>query len=292
MGEVFRARHDALSRPVALKRIRSAVARDPRQRRRILREAALVARLRHPAIVRVHDSFEAGGEAWIAMEWVPGMTLAERLRQGVLPWPEALRLGRQITTGLQAAHDEGIIHCDLKVENVLVTPEGTAKIVDFGIARLLGEAPPVPAGRVVGTPRVLSPEQVMGLEVDPRSDFFALGVLFYEILTGVSPFAGEPREEVLARICTFIPPSVDQRVITIPPAVARIVEWLLEKDPTHRPQAAEEVLHWLEEALAEASPGAGLEGLDLPGPVPRFGATTAEGTTRSSLEGSGLEGSG
>jgi serine/threonine protein kinase/tetratricopeptide (TPR) repeat protein len=251
MGEVFLAYDDRLERPVAIKQIRREVAHDPVRRERLLREARAAARLSHPNIVQVYDILEAApGDtaadsigASIVMEYVPGRSVAELLRQGPLHLPSAVGLARQIAAGLAAAHAAGLVHRDLKGENVLVDGEGRARILDFGLAKPLdsNDSTLTELGAVLGTYRAMSPEQSRGEPADARSDLFSFGVLLYEILTGTSPFAGRTPIETLRRIDGEAPRPVTELRPEVPRELAALVHALLEKDPRRRPVNAARV---------------------------------------------------
>jgi tetratricopeptide (TPR) repeat protein len=269
MGEVFLAWDERLGRRVALKRIRRE-APTAEERERFRREASAAARLSHPAVVRIYDLVEdAAGDA-LVFEYVEGRTLRELLREGLPPPAFAARLGREIAEGLAAAHAGGLVHRDLKAENVMVTPDGHAKILDFGIAKAAapggeGEALTV-EGALLGTFHAMSPEQARGGEVDARSDLFSLGVLLYELLTGRSPFRGSDLLETLQRVAGHRPPPVRESRPEIPGALSDLVDRLLAKRPEERPASAGEVAR----ELAALSPG------DLPeGPPAGEGPTWA-----------------
>jgi eukaryotic-like serine/threonine-protein kinase len=244
MGEVFLAWDDRLRRRVAIKRIRQDSETLPALRERFLREARAAAGLSHPAIVQVFDLLEdASGDA-IVMEYVEGRTLAELLDSGPLDLPQALRLAREIAEGLAAAHAAGIVHRDLKAENVIVTTAGHAKILDFGLARAAAASPGetlTQHGAVIGTFHVMSPEQASGLDVDPRSDLFSFGAVLYEMLTGRSPFRGASAIETLKRVVTETPPPVRLIRPDVPAPLSDLVVRLLEKEPEDRPGSAAEV---------------------------------------------------
>ncbi len=250
MGEVYRAYDDRLGRRVALKQILTRNAADPEARGRFLREARSAAKLSHPAVVQVHDILEAEGCDWIVMELAEGQTLKTLLTDGPFPVRRALPLAAEIAAGLAAAHGQGIVHRDLKTENVMVTPEEHAKILDFGLAKpfLHGEedAYVTADGVIIGTPRSMSPEHAMGRQVDHRSDLFSLGILLYEMLTGTSPFAAESKIKTLKKISRDRQIPVCELVPEIPRPLSDLVERLLEKDPEHRPQSADEVALALE----------------------------------------------
>lgn len=265
MGEVFVGYDDRLDRRVALKRVRHDGRSGPQQRERFRREARAAARLSHPAIVQVYDLLEDGGGDCLVLELVPGETLRERLnRQGPLPAATAARLGAEIAAGLAAAHEAGIVHRDLKAENVVVTPAGHAKILDFGLAKLAeipgtaGDSGTLTAdGTLLGSPHAMSPEQASGGEVDARSDLFSLGVLLYEMLTGRSPFLGAHALDTLKRVLTVHPPPPSGLRPEVPPALDSLVQELLTKDPARRPRSAHAVALALEE-IARQPAAAGL----------------------------------
>lgn len=247
MGEVFLAWDERLERPVAIKRIRQDMFQQGHQRERFRREARMAARLSHAAIVQIHDLVsEESGDA-IVMEYVEGPTLAERLR-GPLGAEEAVRLAREIAEGLAAAHEAGLIHRDLKAENVVVTPSGHAKILDFGLARPVswdGEMLTL-HGALVGTCYAMSPEQARGEELDERSDLFSFGALLYEMLAGRSPFRGRDPLATLQRVLHEQPPLLSEVRPELPLRLSSLVERLLAKDRADRPQNARQVVQKLE----------------------------------------------
>jgi serine/threonine protein kinase/tetratricopeptide (TPR) repeat protein len=259
MGEVFLARDDRLKRSVAIKKIRHDGEMTPTLRQRLLREAQAVAGLSHPAIVHVYDLLEGADDDCIIMEYVQGATLAEALKRGPLEPATAVRLAREIASGLDAAHTAGIVHRDLKAENVIVTPAGQAKILDFGLAKplapLAGDPSLTAAGFVVGTWRSMSPEQAQGAEVDERSDLFSFGVLLYEMLTGQSPFRGASALEILTRVMSLTPPRVDTVQPGLSPRLGTLTGRLLEKEPDARPQSAAEVVRELAAIAADSASG-------------------------------------
>jgi serine/threonine-protein kinase len=245
MGEVFLAWDDRLERRVAVKRIRHETGLPPRLRERFRREARAAARLNHPAIAQVHDLVEDGSGDAIVFEYVEGVTLAERLAGGALGAAAAVRLGREIAEGLAAAHQAGLIHRDLKAENVIVTPAGRAKILDFGLVRTEGEERGDEAltqhGAIVGTYHAMSPEQAGGGDVDARSDLFSLGALLYQMLTGRAPFRGASPLDTLRRVLTENPPPLPDTRPDVPPELDDLVGRLLAKDRDLRPRSAAEV---------------------------------------------------
>ena len=199
MGEVFLAYDSRLDRRVAIKRIRPGPEVTPVSRERFRREARLAARLSHSAIVQVYDILEEEGSEYIVMEYVEGATLRDQVRRGPMDVRAALELARELAAGLDTAHRQGILHRDLKTENVLIPTSGGAKILDFGIAKRLldseEEGSLTAESSILGTCRAMSPEQARGEPLDSSTDLFSLGVLLYETLTGTSPFEAESQVE-------------------------------------------------------------------------------------------------
>jgi serine/threonine-protein kinase len=243
MGEVFLAYDERLDRLVALKRVRPEAAGDPGRRERLRREARAAARLVHPNVVQVFDLVEGSGEEGdsVVFEYVQGSTVAELLRDGPLPPATAVRLGVQVALGLAAAHAAGLIHRDLKAENVVVTPEGEAKILDFGLVKPLeaGAGGLTDDGALLGTWRTMSPEQAQGEAVEASSDLFSLGVLLFEMLAGRSPFEGRSPVETLRRLTDSSPaPFLTDLRPELPADLAGMVGMLLQKRPEDRPATA------------------------------------------------------
>ncbi|HEY2293812.1 MAG TPA: protein kinase, partial [Thermoanaerobaculia bacterium] len=263
MGAVWRAWDERLERWVALKQIRADVTvRHGRERLR--REARAVARLSHPAIVHVYDILEGADGDWIVMELVEGGTLRSLLdEEGALPPARAVRLCREIAEGLAEAHAQGILHRDLKTSNVIVGPSGRAKILDFGLAKEIPregdpeiqELTASTPGVILGTAFAMSPEQVLGSPLDERSDLFSLGSLFYEMLTGEAPFKAESATLSITRVLHHRVPPLHQSHPELPPDVCDLVDWLLQKEPLHRPQSAVQVIAALGSAAGVSSPG-------------------------------------
>ena len=246
MGEVFLAYDDRLDRLVAIKRMRPEALRDPSRRERLRREARAAARLSHPNVVQVYDleEDEERGDA-IVLEYVQGQTIAELLRAGPLPVEQAVELAGQVAEGLAAAHAAGLVHRDLKAENVVVTAEGRAKILDFGLVKPLdpgADSTVTEHGAVLGTYRAMAPEQAEGVEVDARADLFSLGVLLYEMLTGRSPFQGATPVATLRNLTGAAPRPLEEVRPELPGDLAGLVHSLLEKDPERRPAGAREVV--------------------------------------------------
>lgn len=249
MGEVYKAYDQRLERWVAIKRIRPDKETAEEHRERLRREARAAARINHPAIVQVYDIFEQDDADCIVMEFVEGTSLDRLIQHGPLDAYRAARLGRQIANGLAQAHDNGILHRDLKTENVIVTAGDQAKILDFGLAKPLIQgnldSTLTGKGQVVGTSRTMSPEYVSGDEVDHRSDLFALGVLLYETTTGNSPFKAHNTLATLKRVILHRQPPAHEVNPAIPQGLSELIDSLLEKEPQDRPQDAEEVANAL-----------------------------------------------
>jgi len=261
MGRVFAARQLDLERPVALKVLHDHLARDPRQVRRFRREAQVTSQLVHPACVTLHDFGEWEGHLYLAMELLQGESLAERLQQGeALPTTRALEVALQVCQALDFAHQAGVLHRDVKPGNVVLTrgPGGQvqAKVLDFGLALLLGEERDqrlTGEGVVMGTPAYMSPEQVQGLALDGRSDLYSLGVLLYEMLVGQLPFQGTT-VSYLVQVLYLEPEPLASRSagISIPAGVEALVMQCLAKRADDRPASAAEVVQRLESLLAQA----------------------------------------
>jgi serine/threonine-protein kinase len=255
MGAVYRARQKALDRPVAIKLLDVRIEADS-ARQRFLQEARLAARLLHPNIVAVFDAGEAAGMPYIVFELVEGESLARRLdRLGRLPLKEALGLGRGIAEGLAAAHEAGILHRDLKPQNILVNRAGVPKIADFGISKsLTGDGVKTRVNVILGTPSYMSPEQIRGEELTIASDVYALGVVLYELLAGRPPFAGS-MDDILKSHLQVEPPSLMAEA-AVPEPLARLVSRALEKEPGARWGTAAEMALALTKAWALVETGA------------------------------------
>ena len=251
MGEVWRAKDTVLDREVAIKVLPAAFTSDPARLARFEREAKVLASLNHPHVAAIHGLHEAEGQRFLSMELVPGEDLAQRLARGPLPVEEALAVARQIVEALEYAHDRGIVHRDLKPANVKITPDGEAKVLDYGLAKaMVGDpslsdalssptlAPTITsagtaAGMILGTAAYMSPEQARGRPVDKRADIWSFGCVLWEMLTGRRPFDGETVTDVLAAVVTrdpdpgALPPST-------PASVRRLLARCLDKDPRTR----------------------------------------------------------
>ncbi len=263
MGTVCRARDTRLDRPVALKFPHPAVGDDPEARVRLLSEARAASALRSPHIAVIYDVAEHDGRPFIVMEYVEGETLAARLARGPLGLDEAVRVAAQVAEALEEAHGLGLVHRDIKSANIVITPQGRAKVLDFGLAKFVAAAAAARAatlatapGVLLGTVSYIAPEQLLGRPLDGRADLFALGVVLFEMLTGRLPFLGDSAPQVIARILHDEPPPLRNLRGGVPAALETVVRKALEKDPAARYQTAGQ----FREALAELTGAARLDG--------------------------------
>jgi len=266
MGDVYRARDTRLNRDVALKMLPEGASSDEDTLKRFVRETHAVAALNHPNIVAIHDTGMHKEMPYAVTELLQGETLADRLRTGPLAPPRATEIACQVAEGLAAAHAMGVIHRDVKPENIFLTNDGRAKILDFGIARI--ENPALRTGKIsqsssssssvfiMGTAGYISPEQVRGKHADPRSDIFALGAVYFEMLTGRRAFLRENAVETLGAVLRDDPRKLPE-VQKIPEALRGFVFRCLEKDPADRYQTARDLLMDLRAWQAGAAEEAG-----------------------------------
>jgi serine/threonine protein kinase/Tol biopolymer transport system component len=280
MGEVFVAEDTKLHRRVALKILPRLFAADPDYRERFQREAQAIAALNHPGIVTIHSVEEDEGRLFLTMELVDGGPLSEAIPKGGLPLQKLLRIGIEVADAMAAAQQRGITHRDLKPGNIMVTPTGRAKVLDFGLARV-NDAPAAAGsqdltrmstrsditgeGKIIGTVAYMSPEQAEGKPVDPRSDIFSLGVVLYEMATGDRPFTGDTNVSVLSAILKDTPSPITDSNPNLPPDLARIVRRCLAKDPDRRYQTAADLRNELEELKQDTASGTAV----MARPIPR-----------------------
>jgi serine/threonine-protein kinase len=250
MGAVYKAYDDRLERWVAVKSILPSKELSDERRERLRREAKSAAGLNHPAIAQVFDIISEGKHDHIVMEYVEGQTLKSILVKGPLPLAQAVDIGRQVAEGLTAAHERGIVHRDLKAENVIVTDAGKVKILDFGLAKRIAagdtEESITGEGEVIGTSGAMSPEQAEGHAVDQRSDLFSFGTMLYYMVSGQHPFSSSTHVETMRRIAFTTPKPVRELNREIPEDLSELIEWLHEKDPKKRPRSAQVVVTALE----------------------------------------------
>jgi len=242
MGEVFLADDTSLQRKVALKFLPPALADSPESRERFIVEAQAAAALSHPNICVIHEVGETEGKPFIAMEYVEGDTLRERIRAGTLENEEVLSIIRQVAAGLEEAHGKGVIHRDIKSSNIMVTAKGQTKIMDFGLAKVRGGPALTMTRTTLGTAAYMSPEQAAGDEVDHRTDLWSAGVVLYEMLTGELPFPGDRETAVVYHILNDPPKPFKDLKPPTPAALQRVAARALKKDPDRRYGSAGEML--------------------------------------------------
>lgn len=240
MADVYKAKDCLLNRPVAVKILHEEFKQDKEFIDKFQREAQAAARLSHPNIVNIYDVGVADGDHYIVMEYVPGRTLKDRIRQeGHLSVSESLRVAREIAEALAHAHGNNLVHCDIKPHNILMMADGHAKVADFGIARAVTESTMTYSGNVIGSVHYFSPEQAKGTMITPKSDVYSLGVVLYEMLTGKLPFTGDNPVSIAVKHLQEEPVPVRQIDPAIPPVVEAIVSKAMSKDPAMRPTSAE-----------------------------------------------------
>jgi Tol biopolymer transport system component len=270
MGEVFVAEDTRLNRRVALKILPPLFAADPDYRERFRREAQAIAALNHPGIVTIHSVEEHDRRMMLTMELVDGAPLSEMIPKGGLPLEKLLRIGIEVADAMAAAQQRGITHRDLKPGNIIVTPSGRAKVLDFGLAKVRDDTVSAASedqtrmatrsditseGKIVGTVAYMSPEQAEGKPVDPRSDIFSLGVVLHEMATGGRPFKGDTNVAILSSILKDTPSPVTDANPALPADLARVIRRCLAKDPERRYQTAADVRNELEELKQDTSSG-------------------------------------
>jgi serine/threonine protein kinase len=276
MGEVYRARDTRLNREVAIKVLPDHLSSNPDLRERFEREASAISRLSHPHICVLYDIGKQEGADYLVLEYLEGETLGTRVRRGPLPTDQVLKYGAQMADALDKAHRHGVVHHDLKPDNVMLTKSGI-KLLDFGLAKpVLGavgvassgaatmtHSPLTTEGTLVGTCQYMSPEQLEGEEADARSDIFGLGCVVYEMVTGRRAFEGKSTAKVVAAIMTTEPPPLTTLSPLTPATLERAVKKCLAKDPEERWQSAGDLsseLRWISESGSQS-------GVAIPAPV-------------------------
>ena len=242
MGEVWKAEDTQLRRTVALKFLSSETVGDDEVKARLIREAQASASLDHPNICQVFGIHEEQGETFIAMAYIDGPSLADRIKERPLPLDEALSVTTQIAEGLQEAHEKGIVHRDIKPQNVMLTAKGQVKIMDFGLARLAGRSKLTKSSTTLGTPSYMAPEQLEGAEADNRADLWSLGVVLYELLTQRTPFDADYEQAVAYGILNEEPEPLTALRSGLPVEIDRVIARSLAKNREERYQHADELL--------------------------------------------------
>ncbi len=252
MADVYLARDSRLERTDALKILPPKFSSDQMRMHRFLREAKAASALNHPNIATIYEVGEADGIHFIAMEYVEGETLANRIKGRPLEFEEAIEVGIQVADALEEAHSKGVIHRDIKPANLMFTPRGRVKVLDFGLAKVFSPAGKLPRdqaitqsstepGAIVGTLLYMSPEQILGKEIDHRTDLFSLGTVLYEMATGRPPFLGNNRNDTADRILHCQPEAISRFNYDVTAEFERIVRKCLEKDREMRYQSAKDL---------------------------------------------------
>jgi serine/threonine protein kinase len=268
MGVVYKAEDIKLKRTVALKFLPSELTRDPEAKGRFIQEAQAASALNHPNICVIYEIDEVEDQSFIAMEYVEGETLRARIRKGPLDLGETVGIAAQVAAGLAKAHSKGIVHRDIKPANIMVTSEGTVKIVDFGLAILAGQVRLTRAGATSGTATYMSPEQVRGEQIDHRTDIWSLGIILYEMVTGQLPFRGEYEPALTYSILNDTARPMSAVRGEVPLALESIVMKAMARSPVERYRSASDMRAALESCVpalaAGATPSTGVEPEGLP----------------------------
>ncbi len=276
MGEVYRAEDTRLGRTVAVKVLPGELAQDKERLHRFVREARAASALNHANVAHIYEIGQSDGLHFIAMEYVEGESLAQKISGQPLDVGEVLDIGIQTADALEEAHRKGITHRDVKSANLMLTPKGQVKVLDFGLAKITRPEGEVVGsdvstsihtaqGRVMGTLHYMSPEQVLGKELDGRTDLFSLGVVLYEMTTGRLPFSGSQASEVTDRILHAQPEAIARFNYEVPAELERIIRKCLEKDRERRYQLAREVRADLSRLKEEGGSGLGGDSGQEPG---------------------------
>jgi eukaryotic-like serine/threonine-protein kinase len=250
MGVVFKATDSVLQRTVAVKTVNMAMEKDhaDKYEARFYQEARAAGALNHPNIVTVYDAGKAGDVVYMAMEYIQGVELRSLLVEGqAMGVSQAISIAAQVAEGLGYAHAQGVVHRDIKPANIMVVSDGPVKITDFGIARMRAAADLTQTGVMLGSPKYMSPEQVIGKRADHRSDIFSLGVILYEMLTGAAPFSGENVTALMYQIVNFAPPAPSSVNRQVPEMLDFVIAKMLAKPLEERYQDSREVAKDLRE---------------------------------------------
>jgi hypothetical protein len=252
MGIVFQAHDKELREQVAIKILSPLLSNDPDALERLKREVSAARRITHPNVIRIHDIAEARGLQYVSMEFFQGDSLKGFIkRQGSLSMMQAHQIAAQICDGLEAAHRQGVIHRDLKSQNILINATGQIKIIDFGLAHAAHLKGMTATGLIMGTPEYMAPEQVTGSKVDERADIYSLGIILYEIFTGRVPFTGDSAIAIGFKQMKDVPESPCTLNPQLPSAVQRVILKALEKDPIRRYRSVSELKSDLEKSVLQ-----------------------------------------
>jgi serine/threonine-protein kinase len=273
MGVVYKATDSVLERTVAVKTVNITLEREYAEKyeQRFYQEAKAAGGLNHPNIVTIHDVGKAGDVVFMAMEYIEGVELRTLIGEGrPLRVAQAVSIAAQVAEGLAYAHQHGVVHRDVKPANIMVVATGPVKITDFGIARMRGSGDLTQTGTLLGSPKYMSPEQVIGKRADQRSDIFSLGVILYEMLCGAAPFNGENVTALMYQIVNFVPPPPSRINEAVPEMLDYIVAKMLAKPLESRYQDAAELARDLRECERQivAPPGSTQPGRTSPGLAP------------------------
>ncbi|NIM15537.1 MAG: protein kinase [Candidatus Aminicenantes bacterium] len=269
MGVVYKAEDTKLRRTVALKFLPPELMRDSEAKERFLHEAQAAAALEHPHICNIYEIDESEDQIFIVMSCFDGQTLKEKIDSGPLKIDDALKIAVQAAEGLQAAHEKGIVHRDIKSANIMVTVKGQTKIMDFGLAKLKGQTKLTKQGTTLGTAAYMSPEQAQGVDVDHRTDIWSLGVVLYEMIAGQLPFRGEYEQAVVYSIMNEEPESLTALRTGVPMELERIVNKTLAKDPLERYQHADDLVVDLRHLKKDTKPGISVPGKTIKTETPK-----------------------
>jgi serine/threonine-protein kinase len=280
MGVVYRAEDPMLSRTVAIKTISMVADAEERAEyeKRFYQEAKAAGGLSHPNVVTIYDIGHAGDVVYMAMEYVEGTELRDLLQGGRLDAAAAVDIAAQVAEGLAYAHARGVVHRDVKPANIMVSRDGPAKIMDFGIARMRASDVKTQTGMLLGSPKYMAPEQLLGGPIDPRCDIFSLGVVLYEALTGAPPFSGADISQIMYQIVHATPPPPSAVNSRVPPMLDLVVAKALAKDPAARYQDARALAADLRACRAQVAARAAAADADdtLTLPPPRTAPPSAE----------------
>ncbi len=254
MGEVYKAEDTKLKRTVALKFLKSNVLTVEEEKTRFTHEAQAAASLSHQNICTIHEIDEVDKNTFIAMEYIDGESLKEKIKSKQLNLDQILNIATQISKGLQEAHEKGLIHRDIKSANIMITSKSQVKIMDFGLAKFSGEKQLTKTGTTLGTIGYMSPEQIQAAEVDHRSDLWSFGVLLYEMLTGSLPFTGDYEAAIIYKILNDEPKAIQLYRSDVPDNVLTIISQLLQKDPANRISSAKGIIEGLRKKTTKKIP--------------------------------------